>query len=124
MATDTQDHMFGSILSYAENTLKSIILINGGASVALLAFIGNIIANDENVSLVSKFSLPLAFYVFGVLVGSIATGSSYVTQYKYLHVGQESGARWHIVTAILVLLAYVLFAAGSLDCYRIFRSFA
>ncbi|MGR3219179.1 MAG: hypothetical protein ACUZ8H_05085 [Candidatus Anammoxibacter sp.] len=34
--------MFKSVISYGATALKSAILINGGAAVALLAFIGNI----------------------------------------------------------------------------------
>jgi hypothetical protein len=124
MADEEQKELFKAIPAYGEHTLKSVILINGGASVALLAFIGNILARGVSTSLASAYSLPLAHYVFGVLAGALATGSSYITQYSYVHFDRKIGVFWHWVSVALVLVAYLLFGLGSFLCYEAIKNTA
>ena len=65
---------FKSVISMAELALKSAIFINGGASVALLTFIGNIKSGDKNFLVYS-----LCSFAFGGLFGAIGScGLSYL----------------------------------------------
>lgn len=71
---------FNSVISMAELALKSSILINGGAAISLLTFVGN----DSGAS---KELIVLGLFVFalGVLLGGIATLLAYLTQNNYLN---------------------------------------
>ena len=124
MADEQQKEMFKTIFVYGEHAVRSVLIINGGAAVALLAFIGNILARGVSKSLASDYSLPLAYYAFGVLVGSLAMGGSYITQYSYVHFGQKWGVVWHWVTATLVVFAYVCFGAATFLCYDAIKNTA
>jgi hypothetical protein len=124
METESEKEIFKSILSYAESALKTVILINGGACLALLAFLGNIIAKGINTKVVIEFSFPILLYVAGVLVGAIATGAAYLTQYSYIHFSRKTAVMWHFISAIFVIVAYVAFAAGSYMCYIAFTKIA
>ncbi|WP_429933152.1 hypothetical protein [Alteromonas sp. 4B03] len=70
---------FKSVISMAELALKSAILINGGASVALLTFIGNIKSGDKNFLVYS-----LCSFAFGVLFGAIGTFLAYLAQNHFM----------------------------------------
>jgi hypothetical protein len=63
--------------------LRSLILINGGAAVAILAFIGSIFGREsvnitENVSAVTK---PLLWFGWGVAIAVISMIFAYFTHY-------------------------------------------
>ena len=74
--------MFQSAIDAGVNALKSSIIINGGAAVALLAFIGGIIKQPSNTSAVSLSCIGYALLIFMIgagLAGS-ATGGRYICQ--------------------------------------------
>jgi len=120
MGSEEDKEMFRSVLTYAETALKNALLISGGAAVALLAFMGNILAKDPQSRLVAQFSAPLACFVYGVLAAALASGGSYATQYAYFHYGQRQGVLWHRISVGLLCISYLLFAAGSFLCYKVF----
>ena len=124
MADDQEKEIFRAIFTYGEQALKSVILINGGASVALLAFIGNLIAKGGGSATTQLLSLALAFFVYGVLLGSVAVGASYVTQYSYIHFTALTSRIWHAVSVLLVLTSYFFFGVGSYLCYTAIRDAA
>jgi hypothetical protein len=125
---ESEREMFRTVISYGGETIKAAILVNGGAAVAILAFLGS----SKGVSLsrgVASFAADsAAYFVYGVLCGAIAVGSTYLTQYcyhreQYGHYGDQGlrsnsafgrGARiFHAVTAVLVIGAYAVFARGA-----------
>ena len=64
-----------TLASFAGVALKSAILLNGAAAVAILAFIAN--QADGGSSLVAS----LRFFVYGVLSASLATAFGYLSAY-------------------------------------------
>ena len=72
---------FKSVILTGQSALKSAILINGGAAVALLAFIGHVWKPDylrtASINLVGS----LQWFVFGVLSAAIAAGGTYAAQF-------------------------------------------
>ena len=74
---------FNSVISLGQSALKSCTIINGGAAVALLAFIGNIVLKSDAKPLVGGISNALFAFGVGLFLASLATGSTYFTQYLY-----------------------------------------
>lgn len=105
---------------YGELALKSAILINGAASVAILAFIGKIWGGDDAITTIKRMSVSLFVFVSGVLVGALASGFSYVTQYCYSQNQHNAGHAWRWVTIILTFSSYILFLIGSIFAYHAF----
>lgn len=64
----------------AEEAIKAVILINGGSSVAMLAFIGTIASKDlissEHLAQITK---PLMFFGAGVAAAIVAAAAAYFT---------------------------------------------
>lgn len=112
--------MFRSVISYGAASLKSAILINGGATAALLAFIGNIWAKGISPVAVTPLTSAIAYFSFGVLAAAVGTASSYFTQYYYGEECQRTGVVFHTLTVVLVVGSYVLFSLGSLGAYEAF----
>ena len=105
-----------------QGALKATIIINGGASVALLAFISNTwMSNADSIAGVAG---ALIFYVAAVLCGAVAAGTTYISQFAW-------GFKWpktaHIVNLLTVLIgvgSYVLFALGTYHAYQAFITHA
>lgn len=115
--------MFRSVMGFAHHALKTIIIVNGGAAIAVLAFIGNIWSKLQAVEVARALTFSEAWFAIGVLVGAIATGTTYIAQYFYERkTFYKSAIGFHIVTIILVVGAYVLFAFGIYSIYAALSS--
>jgi len=95
-----------------QGALKATIIINGGASVALLAFISNTWIN--NADSIAGLAGALIFYVAAVLCGAVAAGTTYISQFAW-------GYKWP-KTAHIVNLLTVLIGVGSYVFWDIFWS--
>ena len=71
---------FKSVISMAELALKTTLLINGGAAIAVLTFVGN--TQTSNKSIVA---CGLHAFALGVLAGALATFCAYLTQNRYMN---------------------------------------
>lgn len=106
--------MFRSVILVGQSALKSIILINGGAAVAMLAFIGNIASKQTlSIQAMTSFTQPMLFFAMGVLSGALGTGGTYMSQFFYAQEKRKLGIVFHILTIIAVIGAYVWFAIGA-----------
>ncbi len=130
-----QSECFKSIITMGQNALKSIIMINGGASVAFIAFLNNNLSKFLSDDILSKVYLSLwyALIAFGVgtLLASAGYGLAYLTQGKYYNDSLRQTARirqealdnrpisintkfskLHLATLVCCFLAYIAFFAG------------
>jgi hypothetical protein len=64
----------------AEEAIKAAILINGGSSVAMLAFIGTLVSRDVlSVGQLAQITKPLLCFGWGVAASIVASAASYFT---------------------------------------------
>lgn len=60
--------------------LKTVILVNGGSAVALLAFLGALAVKDKiSATQLASVAAPLSWFVIGVAAGFIALLLAYIT---------------------------------------------
>jgi hypothetical protein len=113
--------MLRAVITTGQSGLKSSVLINGGAAVALLGFIGGIWPKVESPSILEALATSLIHFVFGVLSAAVATGFTYLSQAGYANeFGRSSrfiGRAGHIIAVLGVLCAYVLFGRGAWLAY-------
>jgi hypothetical protein len=102
--------------------LKSAILINGGAAVALLAFIGSIFTASENREIVIKLAGAMSYFVWGVLSGAIASGVVYVGQFVYACEKRLAGYILNGLSWLLVISCYILFVIGVVLAFKVFNA--
>ncbi|WP_395668964.1 hypothetical protein [Rhodoferax sp.] len=107
---------YRSLISVSMEGLKSLLLVNGGAVVAVVAFLGQSSLGPE---LSTHFWWPLGFFIAGLTLCVLAFVGSYATQLALFNERLNhayKGPR-HMVcawaTVLLVFLSIVTFAMGA-----------
>jgi hypothetical protein len=114
--------MFKSVILTGQSAIKSSILINGGAAVALLAFIGKIWTESQTQITTQLLISGLGYFVTGVLMGAFTSGFTYLSQLSYGHEHWKKGKALHAVAIISGLSAYALFGIGAWSVYGSFTT--
>ena len=114
--------MLRGVVESGKIALTTSILVNGGATVALLAFLGNVLARCASgpVAIQAPLVMAIMFFAAGVLSAAVATGSTYVTNYCYTESWRRLAIGFHILTVALVVGAYVAFLGGMVSAYHAF----
>src|ERR1043166_5554230 len=107
--------------------IRTVILINGGASVAMLGFIGGMVGQGRvSMSQLNVLASTLVWFAAGVAVGTMALGFVYLTNYavschamslehKWAHPYVRDGVlsrKWKKVSVFLRICAIVEAAAA------------
>ena len=117
--------LFRSVIAAGQNALKTSLLMNGGGSVALLAFIGHLSTSSQS-SKVPLLAQSLCLFVFGVLSITVASGFTYLSQFFYageLGWGRNMGYLMHVLSVLLAIGSYFLFAWGVFEAYQVFSNY-
>jgi hypothetical protein len=109
--------MWNAVIDYGKYAINCCLLINGGASVAMLTFIGNLMLPERALNH-RLFALPLIMFVIGVLAAAIPAGGAYLCQYLLADKKTTAGYVFLCATAIFVITSYVLFALGIYCSYH------
>lgn len=115
MSDTKPNEIFKSMVSIATEGLKALLLVNGGAIVALLTFLGN----SKNVA-ASQFVFPSIAFVMGLVLCFFAFCSAYATQF-YLYneqfpereFSEGSHMKFFWGTAFFVTLSIIAFFLGA-----------
>ncbi len=111
---DQDSHLYEATVTAGAAALKSAILINGGASVALLTYLGYA---------ASQQGLPeaLLWFVCGTLAAAMGAGSTYVALLGAARSEDKAKRRWfqslNTVSIVLVIASYSAFAVGAVIAY-------
>lgn len=107
---------YKSLISIASEELKAILLLNGGAIIAILAYPGD----SERADLATRLKCPIGWFVAGLITISIAFVTSYLTQLclynESVHLQSYKGPRHQFLlwpTLILVLISLISFSVGA-----------
>jgi len=105
MSDDAKWH-WGEGTKYAIEGAKSMLIINGAASVSVLTFIGN-------VKVHSKYLIySMISFGFGVLFSVLILVFAYSAQLNYGNNNFSYAHRWHVLTYAAVIFSVALFVAG------------
>ena len=141
MSEDSGSQLSRSVLEYGQNTFKVSLLMNGGAAIALLAFIGNIELQNMpaeskdwlNHSLLSYCvgvlfcGLSVVFAFFGYLSDTILRDFNFdFRKHRFVAIGKRIyfpgliriAKYGNILMSIFLLLSLLSFALGSYNSYR------
>jgi len=109
---------YKSLISISTEGFKALQLLNGGAVLAVLAYLGQMAPSHPE--LISRAKLPMILFVAGLAAGTLVYATSYRTQYC-LHNenrGQykvDTHKKWLWISSILCLASLALFAAGAFE---------
>lgn len=121
---EQQLEMFRSVITSGQGAIKSSFLLNGGAAVALLAFIGHLA--QFNITKVVIFAPSLLPFSLGVLAIAITSGFTYLSQWLYASPhprARKAGFICNILCILLGLGSYGLFTWGLFSTYRLFLAY-
>lgn len=119
---DTKIEEFKSVITAGQSALRSAILINGGAAIALLSFIGHIWNTKPSPPVAKGLACSLLIFVLGVLAGSISTGLTYLSQASFGYEKYRIGIILNIFAIMIIILSYVCFIIGGYSAYNSFLS--
>ncbi len=123
---DLFKHMNDKTVESGALFLRTAILVNGGACIAVLSFVASIVKEDaDHSSLVSGVADALMYFAWGVLTGLAAIGLTYVTNYATVISLENEETKWykpstllkrtvHLFTLCASLLSMGLFALGAM----------
>lgn len=117
--------MFRSVILSGQSAIRSAFLLNGGAAIAMLAFIGHLVR--EEPSYVAGFSACLLLFSFGVLAIALTAGLTYLSQWLYASPTpncQKWGFWLNIVCIFFGFSSYLFFAVGLFFAHEQFLLFA
>jgi hypothetical protein len=112
---------YKSLVQISVEGMKLLALLNGGAAVALLAYLGNVTAKTGSPP---DMRVPMVFFLAGLLLSGLAFLGSYFTQLRLYEDSvnestEDSTARW------VFWLRCGIGAAGlSLGCFALGSGFA
>jgi len=114
---------FRSLIQISVSGLRLLAILNGGAAVALLAYLGNVAGKTAAVP---DMRLSIGCYLFGLVLTGFAFVFSYLTQSRLFNelMGRaEHGfhERWQIAAFVLVVLGLVAFTVGSISAVKSFQ---
>jgi heme/copper-type cytochrome/quinol oxidase subunit 3 len=112
-------HMFQAAVEFAILAIRTLILINGAAVIALLTFVGQVWANDQhNGSAMAKILFwPLLFFLTGLILAVVTCLLAYLTQMITTERGGGSippaSKRLRLVAIMTSVLSITSFTAGA-----------
>ena len=121
---ETDKEGFKAVILAGQNALRTGFLLNGGASVALLAVISSFMPNPDTVQYVPSLADSLVYFVIGTLMMAVSSGFTYLSQWTY-----EGGGRWHhrigyglnILTIVIGLSSFGVFVKGMYEAHKVFQ---
>lgn len=114
--------MFISVIESGGSTLRAGMITNGGAAIALLAFLGNTLATGaDSVSLdVAQLSCAMLIFFIGTSVAAFAYGLRYITQYCY-YVKCTWARTPHRIAFVVGMAPFLCFMLGGWAAYSGFK---
>ncbi len=91
--------------------MRSFFLMNGGASIAMAAFIGTLATSSQMETKVSGMAAPLGLFAFGTLFASIAFGLAYLSHFLG---GYDREPKWKSISAGIANYSAIMFSIGSM----------
>ena len=83
--------MLKAVLEAGKTALQSLLVINGGAAVALLGVFSGLAGREGGAALARYLALPLLQFGFGVLVAALGFAFRYFSQACYSESSAEKG---------------------------------
>ncbi len=100
-------------VTFAGAAIKGLLLINGGAAVAILAFLGHLAATPgTNPAQLETLGPALLAFGWGTLAGAMTAGSAYLSQICFSEVSKSGSRPVRVAGEIFRLTAVALASFG------------
>lgn len=110
--------LFKATVGHAQSAVKLMALVNGGAAVALLAFIGKVWTADFNASPIANFiPLALVLYCCGVGAAALTQSLTYLSQHFFTYDGEKVAGVIRFFAQLTAFSSLVLFFIATYVAY-------
>jgi hypothetical protein len=112
-------------INNANLALRTAVIINGGAAVSVLAFVGGLVTKG-NLAIVQEVSFALESFAIGVATATLAMGFSYFTHYcitgnaarkelnwEHPYTRDTSASKWYLRAGLTFQAISILLGFGS-----------
>jgi len=114
-----REETYKSLIQIGNTALKFVLVSNGGAVIAILAFLGKVHGTNPPIQ---GMACSLAVFLFGIVVGGLACVSGYLTQlvlYNEYEIRNSESfftkhGTWLWISIVLVIIGIISFGVGSL----------
>jgi hypothetical protein len=107
--------LFKAVISNGQATIRLLATINGGGSLALLAFIGKVWSDSFSQSHMGQnVTYALLFLCIGLGISAFTQGLAYVGQHFFTYGNEKVGNALQVVTGLFGILSLVSFFTGVL----------
>jgi len=108
---------YKSLISISTEGMKALQLVNGGAVVALLAYLGQV---SNRASIAANVKCAMGLFILGLVAATFAFFTSYLTQLalfnesvrEQVYRGTKHGPWWWL-TILVALVSLACFACGA-----------
>lgn len=112
--------------------IRTLVIVNGGAAVALLAFVGSLVSGDVEGFLdnLADLTSPIMWFVWGVALASGSVGCAYFTNYSiaassskkervwdHPYVTDTTASKWWYRASAAFQILSVAAGVASLVCF-------
>lgn len=109
-----------AVFEFANITIKSLILANGGSIVALLTLMGTI-WKDEREMVIANMLPSLWWFCIGLICAVFVSLFAYLTQYCYCYEKEKIGKFFHIFAVASAFFSVGFFIAGTVSTLSSFQ---
>jgi hypothetical protein len=105
------DHLkkYETVVSSGQSALRAILTLNGGATVACLAFIGHVMETGKMpVESGRVFVGAMQWFIYGTFLAVLAYGTIFLTN-CLSHVGWRRSSDWMFAVTLLCALASLMY---------------
>ncbi|QIK80890.1 hypothetical protein G7069_04305 [Lysobacter sp. HDW10] len=116
--------MFKSVLETGKSAIDALLIINGGAVVAMLGVLSNLAGKSTGDTLARHFALPLLQFGIGVLLAACCFAFRYFSQAAYADSEalsdkyRKRGDRLKCVAVVVGVAGYIAFGFGIANSYE------
>jgi len=116
--------MLKAVLEAGKSALQALLVINGGAAVALLGVMSNLAGKGGVSRLATLLALPMLEFGLGVLLGAVGFAFRYLSQACYAEMADQKssvtkwGDRLRYAAVATALAGYVLFGVAVVNAYN------
>lgn len=110
--------LFKATVGHAQSAIKLQALVNGGAAVSLLAFIGKVWTPDFNASPIANYiPLALVLYCCGVGAAALTQSLTYLSQHFFTYDGEKVAKGIRFFAQLTAFSSLVLFFIATYVAY-------
>jgi hypothetical protein len=123
--------MFRAVIDFGTMTLRSLILVNGGAIIGVLTFTANLWGRSSPAAKATAQGIApaLTWFVVGLALAVAAAGVSYIAQVLFTELSQGpdgeapvAGTIGRFVAVGAAVLSLFAFCLGAYQCLEAFKS--